>query len=93
MTAPTPTPGRASDDDLRRIVLDCTDQCYGPDEHSFYIGGGGFRWQRPRLTVYVPADRSRRAGLNRYPHNVIGAAVVLFGRCWSLTWKGSPPRD
>lgn len=51
--------------------------------------GGGFRWCWPRFNVYVPADRRRRAGWNRYPHNIIGAAVVLFGRCWGVQWKGT----
>lgn len=48
-----------------------------------------FRWRWPRVTVYNPADTRPRALLNRYPDDVIGAAVVLFGRCWGVTWKGS----
>lgn len=57
--------------------------------HDFYVAGGGFRWRWPKLTVYVPADRRTRAQLNRYPHNVIGAGVVILGRCIGVTWKGS----
>lgn len=60
--------------------------------HAHYIAGGGFVWERPRLNVYKPSNTRPRALLNRYPHNVIGAAVVLFGRCWGVTWKGSPRR-
>lgn len=59
-----------------------------PFEHNsmtFLVRAPIFVW----LTVYAPADKRPRWMLNRYPHNVIGAAVVLFGRCWSVTWKGS----
>lgn len=55
----------------------------------FWRAGGGFRWCWPRLTVYVPADRRRRVGWNRYPHNIIGVCVVMFGRAFSLRWKGA----
>jgi len=80
-----------TDDDLRRIVLDCTDRCDSPDTHDFYVSGGGFvrRWS---LTATRPADRSFRLGLNRYPHNVIGAYVICCGRGLTLNWKGSKPR-
>jgi hypothetical protein len=58
-------------------------------EEQFWRDGANFHWRWPKITVYVPADKRPRTLLNRYPHNVIGAAVVLFGRCWSLQWKGS----
>lgn len=51
-----------------------------------------FVWVWPRPTIYTPADKRPRALLNRYPHNVIGAAVVAFGRCWGITWKASQRR-
>lgn len=70
----------------------CGDRCSDLDQHVLYAAGGGFVWRWPRVTVYTPADTRPRALLNRYPHNVIGAAVVMFGRCWSLTWKGSRRR-
>lgn len=56
---------------------------------EWYRRGGNFRWMRPRFNVYRPADTRRRVLLNRYPHNVIGAAVVMFGRCWGIQWKGT----
>lgn len=49
----------------------------------------GFHWCWPRFNVYKPADTKPRALLNRYPHNVIGAAVVVFGRCWGVQWKAT----
>lgn len=70
----------------------CTDRCSDQSQHDFYLNGGGFVWRRPKMTVYRPADTRPRAVLNRYPHNIIGAAVILFGRSWSVTWKGSRPR-
>jgi hypothetical protein len=56
---------------------------------DFWRSGGGFRWCLPRFNVYKPADTRPRTLLNRYPHNVIGAAVVIFGRCWGVRWKRS----
>lgn len=50
-------------------------------------------WIRPRLTVYRPADPRPRAMLNHWGDEVIGVAVVAFGRCWSLQWKGTPRRS
>lgn len=51
-----------------------------------------FEWRRPRITTYRAADRRRfRAGLNRYPGVVIGAAVQVGTRVLSLTW-GAPGR-
>lgn len=85
-------PNIVTEDDLRRIIMGCTDRCQDVAQHDFYVNGGGFVWRRPQVTIYRPADKSPRATWNRYPHNVIGAAVVLFGRCWGVTWKGSPPR-
>jgi hypothetical protein len=60
--------------------------------HEHFTSGGSFVWRRPVFNVYKPADTHPRVGLNRYPHNVIGAAVVMFGRCWVVNWKGSPRR-
>lgn len=47
----------------------------------------GWRWRRPRLTVYRPNDTRPRVLLNRYPGVVIGIAAVAFKRCLSITWK------
>jgi hypothetical protein len=58
-------------------------------DEQFWRDGAGFHWCWPKFNVYVPADKKRRAMLNRYPHNVIGAAVVLFGRVWGIRWKSS----
>ena len=69
--------------------VDCTDSCDDPAMHAFYAGGGGFRWWWPRFNMPRPADRRTRAGLNRYPHNVIGAYVVVFGRTLHVRWKGT----
>lgn len=49
--------------------------------------GAVWRWMLPRFNVYRPADRKPRALLNRYPGAVIGAAVVVFGRCYGVRWK------
>lgn len=56
-------------------------------DHAFWTTGKSFRWCRPRFNVYRPADSRPRLLLNRYPHNVIGAAAVIFGRCWVVNWK------
>lgn len=56
---------------------------------TFWRSGAGFHWCLPRFNVYVPADKRRRFLWNRYPHNTIGAAVVVFGRCWGVRWKRS----
>ena len=58
-------------------------------EEGWWRRGGGFRWCWPHLDVFHPADRSWRVGLNRYPHNVIGAFVIAFGRGWGIRWKDS----
>lgn len=55
----------------------------------FWRGGGDFRWCWPRFDITNPADKRRRFLLNRYPHNVIGAMVVAFGRGWGVRWKKS----
>jgi hypothetical protein len=59
----------------------------------WYREGASFRWIWPVFNVYRPADTRSRFLLNRYPYNVIGAAVVVFGRCWGVIWKGSYPRS
>jgi len=56
---------------------------------KFWREGGGFHWCLPRFNLFRPADRSWRAGLNQYPHNVIGAYVIAFGQGWGLRWKKS----
>jgi hypothetical protein len=58
-------------------------------DEQFWRGGGGFRWCWPHIDVVRPADTRPRAMLNRYPHNVIGAMVVVFGRGWGIRWKDS----
>lgn len=58
-------------------------------DEGFWRNGGNFRWCLPRFDLLHPADQRRRAGLNRYPHNVIGAYVVVFGRGWGVRWKRS----
>lgn len=58
-------------------------------DEAFWRAGGGFKWCVPKFDRFNPADKTRRAGLNRYPHNVIGAYVVLFGRGWGIRWKAS----
>lgn len=55
--------------------------------HEEFYRGKPFRWTWPRFNVYRPADTHRRLLLNRYPHAVIGVAVVVFGRCWGVQWK------
>ena len=59
------------------------------EKEAFWRAGGGFRWCWPLFNVYVPADKRPRVLANRYPHNIIGVAVVLFGRCWGVRWKCS----
>lgn len=68
----------------------CNDRCQDKAMHAFYWSGGDFRWRWPKFDRLAPlADKRTRAGLNRYPHNVIGAYVVVFGRGFGLRWKGS----
>ena len=46
------------------------------------------RWRRPKLTVYRAADpRHFAVTLNRYPGVVIGVAMQIRLRVWSLTWR------
>lgn len=70
----------------------CSDRCEDPRQHAFYASGGGFAWCWPKFNVYRPADTRPRVLLNRYPHVVIGVAVVIFGRCWGVRWKASKRR-
>lgn len=65
----------------------CTAGCQDLDDHEHFTSGNAFRLCLPRFNVTRPADTSPRFLLNRYPHNVIGAAVVLFGRCWGVRWR------
>jgi hypothetical protein len=58
-------------------------------DEQFWRDGGGFRWCWPHFDIVHPADTRPRVGLNRYPHNVIGAMVVVFGRGWGVRWKDS----
>lgn len=59
------------------------------EEEAWWRSGANFHWCWPTFNTYRPADTRRRWLLNRYPHNVIGVAVVLFGRCWGVRWKSS----
>ena len=56
---------------------------------AWWRSGADFRWCWPKFDVYKPADTRIRSMFNRYPHNVIGAAVVVFGRCWGVRWKST----
>lgn len=58
-------------------------------DEQFWRDGGNFRWCWPKFDIVQPADTKPRALLNRYPHNVIGAMVVVFGRGWGVRWKCS----
>lgn len=60
-------------------------------DEGFWRAGGGFRWCWPRFDLTKPADTRVRSGWNRYPHNIIGAYVVVFGRGWGIRWKRSRP--
>ena len=53
-------------------------------DEQFWRDGGGFRWCWPKFDIVNPADKQRRD-----PHNVIGAAVIAFGRGWGVRWKAS----
>jgi hypothetical protein len=75
--------------DVRRIVSDCGDRCQDPAMHDFYVNGGAFRWCWPKFDRTTPADKRRRIDWNRYPHNTIGIAAVLFGRGWGIRWKAT----
>lgn len=61
-------------------------------ENTEHVETWGRRLTRPRLTVYRAADHRPTLMLNRYGdvHGregvVIGAALNLRGRVWSLTW-------
>lgn len=61
------------------------------DEEAWWKRGAGFKWCWPRFNVYIPASECKRhsMGFNRYPHNIIGLYVVIFGRCWGVRWKRS----
>lgn len=65
---------------------DCS-QCEDIALHDFYDRPDVFRWGAPRFTRYRPANRRTRAGLNRYPHHVIGSGVVVFGWAYGVAWK------
>lgn len=58
-------------------------------DETFWHSDGGFCWCWPRFHVYTPADTRLRCAFNRYPHNIIGAAIVVFGRCWGVQWKAT----
>lgn len=58
-------------------------------DEQFWRDGADFRRCWPKFNVTTPADKRVRSGLNRYPHNVIGAYVVVFGRSWGVRWKES----
>lgn len=56
-------------------------------DEGFWRHGGGFHWCWPKLDRFNPADTQTRVMWNRYPHNIIGAAVVVFGRGFGVRWK------
>ena len=72
-------------------MYDCDSRCDSELIHEFYAAGGGFKWCFPRVvnmggkTAYN-APRFK-TGFNRYPHNIIGFGVCLFGRQYVLNWK------
>ncbi len=46
-------------------------------------------WHRPRFYRYRVGDPARfRPVLNRYPHHVIGAGVVIGRWCYAVKWAG-----
>lgn len=55
--------------------------------HDAWYRSKPFEWCWPRFNVYAPADKRPRVMWNRYPYNIIGAAIVVFGRCWGVQWK------
>jgi hypothetical protein len=68
----------------------CEDRCQDADTHRFYVNGGRFRWCWPKLDIGLrSACKCSRVMLNRYPHNIIGAAVYLRGRGVGLRWRTS----
>lgn len=48
-------------------------------------------WQRPKFHRYVVADRGFRVVLNRYPHHVLGAAVVVGRHAYCVNWATLGP--
>jgi len=68
----------------------CGDRCADRAMHEFYMAGAGFRWCRPRFDHLRPAFQGVRVGLNRYPHNVIGAYVSVLGHGLGVRWKRTP---
>lgn len=70
---------------------DCKECSYSPFIHDFYIKGGNFKFTfPPRVNFgYQVARNSPQFGIgfNRYPHNIIGAYVSVFGYCFVLNWK------
>jgi hypothetical protein len=62
-------------------------------DEDFWRKGGGFRWMWPLFFRSDPVDKRLRVGLNRYPHNIIGAYAIGFGRGVTVNWKGSSQRS
>lgn len=58
-------------------------------DEDFWRRGGNFRWCWPKFDRFNPADKRTRWLLNRYPHNIIGAALVVFGHGFGIRWKSS----
>lgn len=67
----------------------CADRCRDEKQHAFYRGGGGFRWRWPKVDRLRSADPHFGFMLNRYPHNVIGAAFHVGRHGVGVRWKGS----
>ena len=59
------------------------------EEEAWWRSGANFHWCWPKFDITNPADRRIRSGFNRYPHNIIGAYVIVFGRGWGVRWKSS----
>lgn len=62
-------------------------------EEDFWRKGGGFRWMWPVFFRVTSTAKSLRVGLNRYPHNIIGAWASFRGRGVTVNWKGTAPRS
>lgn len=44
------------------------------------------KWHCPQFHRHRVADPGFRFVLNRYPHHIIGAGVVIGLNCWSVKW-------
>jgi hypothetical protein len=67
-------------------------RCHGDASmHEFYVGGGRFAWCLPHFDTGIrAAEPVTKVMLNRYPHNLIGAAVYVLGHGFGVRWKDTP---